>query len=61
MDMKNVVMVFFAIVIFLTIIGIATPELPFDIDLSIGIIIIIFSLIAIASIWFSRNKRYYPY
>lgn len=60
MDMKNVVAVFFVIVIILTFTSLVTPELPNN-NNALGVLIIIFSLFAILSVVRSRNKRYYPY
>jgi hypothetical protein len=68
MDMKNLLVAIFIIVIVLILISIAPGEnqtghflMPSIISLEVAIILIIFSLFAIASILLSRNKSYYPY
>ncbi|OGI12658.1 hypothetical protein A3K64_03715 [Candidatus Micrarchaeota archaeon RBG_16_36_9] len=61
MEMKSIVVVFFAAMIVLTIVGLPSPELPFEITRDLSELVIIFSLIAIVSVILSRNKRYYPY
>lgn len=68
MDMKNLIIAFFIIVIVLIVISIVPSEsktgyfiTPSIIGLEVAIILIIFSLFTIASIILSRNKTYCPY
>ncbi|NIO43982.1 MAG: hypothetical protein GTN36_00285 [Candidatus Aenigmarchaeota archaeon] len=67
MDIRNLVVAFFIVVIVLILVGIAPSEsetgyfiLP-SATLEIAILLILFSLFVIASIVFSRNKSFYPF
>ncbi len=67
MDMRNLVVAFFILVIVLVVISIVPSEggtgyfiLP-SASLEVAIILIIISLFAIAAVILSRNKSYYPY
>ena len=67
MDIRNVVVAFFILVIVLVVISIAPSEgetgyyiLP-SASLEVAIILLIFSLFAIAAVILSKNKSYYPY
>ena len=67
MDVRNIVVAFFILVIVLVVISIVPSEgetgyfiLP-SASIEVALILIIFSLFAIAAIIFSRNKSYYPF
>ncbi len=68
MEMKNLIIAFFVVVIILVLVSLIPSEnqtgrfiMPSVISLEVAIILIIFSLFAIAAIYLSRNKSYYPY
>jgi len=67
MDIRNVVVAFFILVIVLVVIRIAPSGgetgyfmLP-SASLEVAIILVIFSIFAIVAVILSRNKSYYPY
>jgi len=68
MDIKNVIVAFFIIVIILILVSLIPSEnqtghfiMPSIVSLEVAIILVIFSLFAIAAIYLSRNKTYYPF